>query len=82
MIVEERLDLCWLDKVVLLETPKGFVLFNIKSKILNAPKNVWSWFAHRETAEHVGISESTMHAFVSCMFIWFSSIVLVAPRID
>ncbi|CAL4959104.1 unnamed protein product [Urochloa decumbens] len=48
-----KLDLSYLDKVVLLETPKGFVLFNIKRKILNAPKNVWSWFAHRATAEHV-----------------------------
>ena len=38
MIVVERLDLCFLDKVVLLETPKGFVLFNVKSGILNAPK--------------------------------------------
>ncbi|CAL4978612.1 unnamed protein product [Urochloa decumbens] len=48
-----KLDLSYLDEVVLLETPKGFVLFNIKRKILNAPKNVWSWFAHRATAEHV-----------------------------
>ncbi|CAL4966134.1 unnamed protein product [Urochloa decumbens] len=48
-----KLDLSYLDKVVLLETPKGFVLFNVKHKILNAPKNVWSWFAHRATAEHV-----------------------------
>ncbi|KAG2563786.1 hypothetical protein PVAP13_8KG362004 [Panicum virgatum] len=53
MIVVERLDLCFLDKVVLLETPKGFALFNVKSGVLNAPKNVWSWFAHWETAEHV-----------------------------
>jgi len=46
MIVVERLDLCFLDKVLLLETPKGFALFNVKSGVLNAPKNVWSWFAH------------------------------------
>jgi len=38
MIVVERLDLCFLDKVVLLETPKGFALFNVKSGVLNAPK--------------------------------------------
>ncbi|CAO2038727.1 unnamed protein product [Urochloa humidicola] len=52
-MVIERLDLSFLDKVVLLETPKGFVLFNINPEILNAPKNVWPWFAHRATAEHV-----------------------------
>ncbi|CAO2175173.1 unnamed protein product [Urochloa humidicola] len=52
-MIIEKLDLSYLDKVVLLETPKGFVLFNVKHNILNATKNVWSWFAHWETAEHV-----------------------------
>ncbi|CAO2181470.1 unnamed protein product [Urochloa humidicola] len=52
-MIIEKLDLRYLDKVVLLETPKGFVLFNINHEIFNVPKNVWSWFAHWETAEHV-----------------------------
>ncbi|CAL4949547.1 unnamed protein product [Urochloa decumbens] len=40
-MVIERLDLSFLDKVVLLETPKGFVLFNINPEILNAPKVIF-----------------------------------------
>ena len=29
-------------------------------------QNVWSWFAHKETTEHVGISESTMLLLAAC----------------
>ncbi|CAO2186282.1 unnamed protein product [Urochloa humidicola] len=40
-MIVEKLDLSYLDKVVLLETPKGFVLFNINHEILNAPKVIF-----------------------------------------